>query len=177
MLIADRAALLVIDIQGKLAEIMPNKEATYANVGKLIKGAQAFGLPIIVTEQNKLGTTISSVAELLPEQSSFVKTSFSCWGSSAFREALLASTRKQVIITGLETHICVYQTARDLLREGWEVFVIADAVASRHSYDRRLALKQMRLLGAKVLSTEMALFEMLVDAEYPAARKIFEIVK
>ncbi|MEI7590174.1 MAG: hydrolase, partial [Deltaproteobacteria bacterium] len=156
MLTEDKAVLVVIDIQGKLAKIMADKEATFENAKKMIAGAQALDIPIIVTEQNNLGKTIPEIANLFETNNFLVKDSFSCWGDYAFRDALMRTGKKQVIIVGIEAHICVYQTARDLLNENFQVFVVADGIASRNTENRKIAISRLQEDGAKIVSTEMA---------------------
>jgi len=186
MLNAENAVLVVIDIQGKLATLMHEREALYQNVARIIKGAQVLEIPIILTEQNPdgLGPTVSEIASLVQSQP-ISKFAFSCCGEEKFMQALRATARKQVLLTGIETHVCVYQTAVDLLAAGYEVHVVADAVSSRTFANKHLGLMKMRdgrpadrsavaSAGAAITSVETALFEMLKVAR---GEKFKEIIK
>ncbi len=179
MFILENTALIVIDVQGKLARMMYEKEMLFENLQKLIKGVQILGLPIIVTEQNPrgLGPTIPEVAHLLSDLQPIPKLSFSCCGDERFLQELEALNRKQVLVAGMEAHVCVYQTAVDLLRLGYEVQIVADAVSSRTAENRGIGLERMRSGGAGLTSTEMALFELLKVAEGAKFREIRKIVK
>lgn len=179
MLTPEEAVLLVVDIQGKLAQLMYQKDLLFANACRMVQGAQVLDLPIIWTEQipEKLGPTVEPVAQALQNHELISKSSFSCWGEPRFREALQAEGREQVFLLGIETHICIYQTARDLLAQSYEVHVVADAVSSRTPENRSLALQKMQSLGAHLTCTEMALYEMLEDATHHKFRQILSIVK
>lgn len=180
MLTVDNTALLIIDVQGKLAQLMHQKEKLFANLEKIIKGAQVLELPLIWTEQvpEKLGPTSPELAELLIRSAQPIsKASFSCCGVEPFVSALAQTKRRQVLVTGIETHICVYQTSVDLLAQGYEVQVVADAVSSRTTENRQLGLDRMHSAGAVLTSTEMALFELLRVAEGDKFRQISKIVK
>lgn len=180
MLTTDNTALLVIDVQGKLAEVMHQKELLYDNLQRIIRGAQVLALPIIVTEQvpAKLGPTRPEIAQLLGETfNPIAKDTFSCCGSEEFMDALAGLDRRQILITGIETHVCVYQTALDLIERGYEVQLITDAVTSRTAENRQLGLERIRQAGASLTSTEMALFELLRVAAGERFREISRIVK
>jgi len=180
MLNLDTTALVVIDVQGKLAQLMHQKVSFFANVERMIKGAQILNLPIIWTEQapDKLGQTIPQLRQPLQETTQpIAKISFSCCGNPPFMEQLKSINKSQVLITGLETHICVYQTVRDLLDIGYEVQVVADAVSSRTAENKQLGLERMKEAGATLTGTEMALFELLRVAEGPEFKAVSKLVK
>jgi len=179
MLQTDRTVLLLVDIQGKLAEIMYEKESFYQNLRRLIMGARALSLPVIWMEQipEKMGPTIPEVRELLASEQPISKKSFSCCGEPLFMDKLKASSRKQVLIAGIETHVCVYQTAADLVALGYEPFVVADAVSSRSRSNKQVGLDRIKSSGAQVTSVETALFEMTRTSEHPAFRDILKIVR
>jgi nicotinamidase-related amidase len=180
MLTTGNTALLVIDVQGKLAELMHQRETLFANLQRMIKGAQVLGLPLLITEQvpEKLGATRPEIAGLLAEGTEPIhKSSFSCCGNTAFMERFKALGRRQVLLTGIETHICVYQTALDLLDLGYEVQLVTDAVSSRTAENRQIGLERMKEAGATLTTTEMALFELLRAAEGPQFKEITRIVK
>lgn len=178
MLSRDNTVLIVIDIQAKLLPTMHEAKRLVAEVRKLIRGAAVMDVPILWTEQypRGLGPTVPAVAELLPGRP-IAKVSFGCCGEPAFVAALEAVGPRQVLLAGLEAHICVQQTALGLLAAGYDVQVAADAVGSRTPQNRQLALAKLRQAGAVVTSVETALFEMLGAAEGPAFKAILDIVK
>ena len=179
MLKAHNTVLVLIDIQGKLAALMHDKDALYTQLHILIKGAQALQLPILWLEQypKGLGPTIPEVADLLPDQQPMAKTCFSACGLSAFSQALRATGRRHILLAGIETHICVYQTARDLLDNGFYVEVVADAVSSRTAQNKAIGLEKMLHCGAQITSVEMCLFELLQQAGSAEFKEIAALVK
>ena len=178
MLNADNAVAVVIDVQAKLLPAIHEAEAVVEAAGKVVRGAEALEIPVLWTEQNPdgLGATVEELAELLSGEP-ITKGSFSCCGEERFTEELAALGRKQVLLTGIETHVCVYQTALDLMAAGYEVHVVADAVGSRTPRNRRIAIHKMADAGAQITTAEMALFEMLGSAEHPAFKQVLKIVK
>ena len=179
MLKMENVALLIVDIQGSLAHSMHGKELLFKNVQKLIKGTQVLGIPILWTEQNPqgLGPTIPEIADILSNIKPISKMSFSCCQNNRFIQALKALNRKQVLIAGIEAHVCVYQTAVDLVDLGYEVQVVTDAVSSRIMENKEIGLQKMRDSGVSLTSVETALFELLKVAEGEQFREILKIVK
>jgi len=179
MLKMENAVLVVVDVQGKLATLMHNKEEFFSNVVKMIKGAKTLEIPIIWNEQlpDKLGDTIPEIKDALADMLPLVKNSFSCCGNGDFMKQLKAVNRRQVILVGMETHVCVYQTALDLLEGGYEVHLVADAVSSRTLDNKNTGIDAMRNMGAKITCVEMALFEMLRVAEGDMFKQTIKIVK
>jgi nicotinamidase-related amidase len=179
LLSVEDAVLMVIDMQGNLYESMQDKEFLMENVRKLIRGMQVFGIPIIVSEQipEKLGPTIAPVTELMPEVPRIPKSAFSCCGDGKIMKALKAVERRQVLLSGIEAHVCVYQTAIGLLEFGYDVHLVADAVSSRTVLNREIGIGKMRDLGVHLASTEMVLFELVRTAEDTKFREIFKIVR
>lgn len=179
MLTTDTAVLVVVDVQGKLAQLMADKETVFANIQRMINGAKALALPILWAEQipDKLGPTIPEVASLMDDLQPIAKTTFSCTGSPAFMAALEQTGSRQVILVGMEAHVCVYLTAIDLLAKGYTVEVVEDAVASRIATNRGVGLRKMAASGAGLTSTEMALFELMGDSDHPAFRQVQAIIK
>ncbi|MDF7826890.1 isochorismatase family protein [Pontiellaceae bacterium B12227] len=179
MLNRDDAVLVFIDVQGRLHELMDGKETLDANMGKLIQCAQLLEVPILGTEQipEKLGPTNEPFKTLLDGVPMIGKSAFSCYGEPEFVENFQALEKKQVILIGIEAHICVYQTAIDLLELGMEVFVAADAVSSRMLENKTLALESMRNAGAVVLPAESILMALLRDAKDPAFRELLKLIK
>ena len=179
MLTPDQTTLVVVDVQGKLAQLMSERETLFANLRRMIQGAKALEMPVLWVEQlpDKLGPSIPEVAEELPDQQPISKETFSCVGNEAFTAALAATGRRQVLLTGIETHICVYQTARDLLDADYGVELVTDATSSRIASNKCLGIDKMQRLGATLTSTEMVLFELMRTASHPAFRTIQQIVK
>jgi len=174
-----KALLVVIDVQGALAEAMSGKEALFSNLEKLIKGAKILGMPVVWTEQvpQKLGPTIERLSPLMEGEPAIAKSCFSCAADDHFIKAISATGKGQVLLCGIEAHICIFQTALDLMERKYEVFVAADAISSREEANRRIAVKRMRQCGAVIVSAEMALFEAMRDAKHPKFRDIQKIVK
>jgi nicotinamidase-related amidase len=179
MISRSAAVLIVIDIQGSLFQAMQGKENLLVNASKVIKGAKTFNLPIIVTEQipKKLGHTISALTSELNDIRPIGKESFSCWGNSDFREKLEFFGRRGAIILGIESHVCVYQTAVDLIDNGYSVHVVADAVSSRTKENSDIGLTAMKNAGAHLTSAEMILFELLRSADDAKFKEVYKIVK
>lgn len=179
MLNADQSVLLLIDIQGNLAQLMHDKQILFKNLQILIESARMMELPIVWMEQipEKLGPTVPAVAGLLRDRRPLAKTTFSCCADRAILAAIEACGRRQVLVTGIETHICVYQSTRDLLQRGFEVHVISDAVSSRVAENKTIGLDRMQREGALISSVEMALFEMLGEAAGDRFRQIVKLLK
>ena len=179
MLEINNTVLTVIDIQGNLAHAMHEKESLFKNVKQLIKGFTALEIPVILTEQHPrgLGPTLPEIKELLPDIAAIPKMSFSCCDEMAYMDAVNKIGKKQIVIAGIETHICVYQTSRDLIDMGYEVQVVTDAVASRFPENKKLALKKMVRMGIEMTGVEMALFELLKTARHEKFRETVKIIK
>ena len=179
MLEIENCCLVVIDVQGKLAQLMHDKESLLKNIQILIHSAKILNIPIIWCQQcpDALGPTIPQIAELLSGIEPINKSSFSCYSLDQFKTKLKELTRKQILLCGIETHVCVYQTAIDLLRKGYEVEVISDAVSSRSLHNKEVAIDTMSATGAKISTTEMALFELLKTADHPRFKQIAKLIK
>jgi nicotinamidase-related amidase len=179
MLNANNTVLVIVDVQGKLAHMMHDKETLFANVQRMIRGAKVLDIPILWAEQypEKLGGTIDEVASLLEGQQPIPKMSFSCAQNPQFNAALEALSRKQVLVTGMEAHVCVHHTAIDLVAQGYEVEVVEDAIGARIASNKAVAVRKMCALGVGLTSTEMALFELMGSCEHPAFRQIQAIFK
>lgn len=179
MLEIDNTFLLLIDVQDRLYRAMHGKEELLENIRKLIMGIKAFGIPIVMSEQypEGIGKTIPEVAELLPDIPGIRKLSFSCCSNKECNAAMAATERNQALIAGIEAHVCVYQTAMDLLEGGYDVQVVADAVSSRSPRNRDIGLQKMRDAGVVITSVEIALFELLKTAESGKFRELSKILK
>ena len=179
MLTTDNSVLLIIDVQEKLFRAIHQKEQLADNLQRLIKGIKVLEIPILITEQypQGLGPTIPEIAQLLPDNRPLPKVCFSCCGDAAFLQAFKKLNRKQVLVAGIESHICVYQTAADLIVADYEVYAVSDTISSRTGQNREVGLKIMTQLGAKIASTEAALFELLKVAKGDKFKAISQIVR
>lgn len=179
MLKTETTVLLLIDIQGKLAQLMHEKALLFDNLQKLVKGIRVLNIPVLWVEQNPtgLGPTIPEITALLTDLQPIAKMSFSACRNDTFVAALEKAHRRQVLVAGIETHICVYQTAVDLVGMGYEAHVVADAVSSRTPANKAIGLEKMSAAGAALTSVETALFELLAVAQGDAFKAISKIVK
>jgi len=179
LLSKDGAVLLIIDIQEKLFPHIHKKEEVSKNVRRLIKFVKVVGIPIVLTEQypKGLGRTIREIKELIPEVKPIEKVEFSCLGSEEFRGALKRLDAKTLILTGIETHICVSQTAIEALDMGYGVHVVSDATSSRREEDRTVGIERMRQGGAVISSTEMLIYEVLRRAGTKEFKEVLRLVK
>ncbi len=175
----NQTVLLFIDVQGKLARQMHEKEKLFKNLQALIKGAQILNIPILWTEQTpeKIGKTLPQFVRYLANSKPIRKTSFSCALNQDFREALQGLGRRQILVSGIEAHVCVYQTVGDLLEQNYEVRLVADAVSSRTKENRDIAFSRMKELGAGFTSVEMMMCELLRTSEHPKFEEILKLIK
>lgn len=171
--------LVVIDIQEKLLSVMANKNRLLDKATQLTGGIASLGIPIIITEQypKGLGSTIPALIEAAGDYARFEKTSFGCLAECAFQEHLCQSGKKQIIVCGIEAHICVHQTVQQLLAADYQVFLAADACGSRAKGDYKLALASMTHMGCRIGSSEMFLFELLQSSRNPCFKTISAIIK
>lgn len=172
------AAVVVIDIQERLVPVMWNFAPVEKYAKALIQAGRELGLPVLCTEQypKGLGPTHAPIRELLPSPP-LVKMHFSCGADPGFVKALRDTGRKQVVVAGMETHVCVFQTCRDLVDQGYEVFLCVDAVTSRMEEHRRVAIEQMRGFGVVVTSAETVIFDLLHEAGTPEFKRVSPFVK
>jgi nicotinamidase-related amidase len=176
------AVVVIIDVQERLMPVIHERFEVEQNIERLVRGAHVLGVPVIVTEQyvKGLGATVERVRKALEETGGYRpigKQCFSAQGCDAFAAQLAALERRQVILAGVETHVCVYQTARDLLSAGTAVWVAADAMSSRSAQNKSIAIQRMTSDGARLSSTEMVLFELLGVAGTDEFRAVSKIVK
>lgn len=178
---ADRACVLVIDVQEKFLPLIRNHDDIVSALRKILATARIFELPVIVTEQNPpgVGHTIDGLSSELKDARASVieKSTFSAWAEPSFREAILNLDRPQVILTGIETHVCIQQTALDMLSRDYDVFVCADAVGSRGPTDHEHALSRMRQEGAWVTTVESVMFELCGRWDAPRFKPMLEVIK
>jgi nicotinamidase-related amidase len=173
----ENCVLLIIDIQEKLLAVMHDREKMLDNAVKLVKFANIIGMPVLLTEQEKLGPTVDAIKVELPAVNAITKIEFDALERPELVDALRRLSRNTVILAGIESHICVTQTALHLLAEGYTVHVAGDAVSSRTPEDRAVALERMRQAGAVVSSVEMAIYELLRKAGTEEFREVLKLVK
>ncbi len=173
------AALLIIDIQERLAVVMDKKEQVVRNTLHLVALAKMLNVPVVVTEQypKGLGRTLPEIAAALPSYLPIEKTSFNCCGEVAFNDQIERLGKKKIIVAGMETHICVLQTSLGLLQEGYAVHLVADAVCSRTKANWRSGLELVRDAGAVITNTETVLFQLLGIAGTPEFKAISNRIK
>lgn len=176
----ENCVCVIVDVQAKLLPAMQQPEALLNRVQLLVKGMNELQLPVVVTEQypQGLGGTVPELAELFtPATRVIAKTSFSCFGETEFAKSMDIEQRPVLVIAGIESHVCVAQTALDALNAGFKVFIAADAVDSRKKSDVDTALAQLRHAGCTVASTEAILFMLLGNAKHPAFKSISKLVR
>lgn len=170
--------LMVIDFQEKLVPIMEDSEFTVKNAITLIKLAKTLEIPITVTEQypKGIGHTILEISEELEWVSIFEKDSFSSF-TSEIEKHISKNNKHKIIISGIETHICVFQTVRDLIENGYEVYVVLDAVSSRTKANRDSGISLMKDMGAIITNTETVLFDLLKVSTHSKFRELSKLIK
>ncbi|MFA5636894.1 MAG: hydrolase [Anaerovoracaceae bacterium] len=171
--------LVLIDFQERLMPAMKGADDLEEIAVKLVKGCRTLGVPVLVTQQytKGLGATVPSIHDALGEYEPIEKTAFSAMGEPVFAEKLKASGRKTVILAGIEAHVCVLQTALDLLAEGYTVFLVNDCVASRKNSDRKFAQRRIAESGAVGTTYESVLFEILKGSKQEGFKDISNLVK
>ncbi|HEX2966285.1 MAG TPA: isochorismatase family protein [Syntrophorhabdaceae bacterium] len=169
-------ALIIIDAQEKLMPVISGKEEVTANLVRLVKFSRLTQIPIVVTEQEKLGGTIREIADLLPEQRFLKKLEFNCFLNRDFAAHVKTLKKQNLIIAGVEAHICITQTALSGL-ENYTIHVVSDAVASRAPYNKKVALQRVQKAGATITTTEMFMYEILQKAGTDEFKSVLPLVK
>ncbi len=178
MFTIDNSVMLLVDVQGQLAQMMYEKNELFVSLELMIKGMKILNVPILWMEQipSKLGPTIGQISCLM-EGTPIEKFSFSCWKEPEFKKAFKALGRNQVLLTGIETHICVYQTGYELLNKGYQVQVAADCVSSRTKENKEIGLQRLVQSGGQITSVEMILFELMQEARGDAFKQMVKLIK
>lgn len=176
LLSREDCVLVVIDVQEKLMRVMSEKDKVAENVLKLVQFAGIIGLPIIFTEQEKLGTTLPGILAEAPGAQPVGKITFDCFASQEFCARLKGLKRRTLLLCGVEAHICVAQTALGGLKD-YEVQVVSDAISSRSLHNWVIAVERMRACGAVITSTEMAMYELLRQAGTEEFKATLPLVK
>lgn len=176
---ANKSALLVVDVQEKLMPAMAEPDQVVENCAVLMKAAARLTIPVVVSEQypKGLGNTVPALAELAPPGSVMPKLHFSCAADPTIAAVLAAYERGQVLVVGVESHVCVLQTALDLKAAGTRCIVVADATSSRTARNKELALARLREAGVEIATTEMVLFEWLRQAGTPEFKELSRLIK
>jgi nicotinamidase-related amidase len=174
----DDTLLVIVDIQTKLLRVMFEKDRLVSNCRKLIEACKLLEVPMLLTEQypQGMGPTDPQILEVLDDKRTIAKLSFSCCGTEDFNRRVSEFGRKQMVVIGIEAHICVLQTVHDLLHRGYLAYVPYDAVSSRKEQDCRNALDRIRQAGAIVGSVESAVFELLENAGTPVFKRISKLI-
>jgi nicotinamidase-related amidase len=178
LLDASTSGLLVVDLQQRLLPLIPSAAEITGRVGWLIEAAKLFSVPTIATEQypQGLGATVPELSRLL-STGAREKRMFSCRECSEIFQAWHAEKRRQVVVVGIETHVCILQTVLDLLSMGFDCYVVVDATGSRQALDQQMALQRMEISGAMLTTTESVLFEWCADSRHPHFKQISQWVK
>ena len=179
MLSIENSLVLVIDIQEKLVKAL-DKDVIVNNAKKVVEAANILNIPVFVTEQypKGLGSTVEAVKDVLPQNSEVVeKTYFNALLEDGVLKKIKAYKKKQIVLMGIETHICVYQTALALVEKGFEVYVLKDVCASRKKYEFKQGIEGMKDNGVKISCLEIALFEWLKGAKHPKFKEIQALIK
>jgi nicotinamidase-related amidase len=179
LIAADRSALLVVDIQERLAPATKDHETVITRTASLIAAARSLAVPVLASQQypKGLGPLVPSLASLLSADEVADKTHFSCIKDGELAGRFRRLGRGQAVVTGMEAHVCVLQTVVDLITNRFEVFVVADAISSRDPANHALALSRMEAAGANVVSTEMVIFEWLERADRPEFRSLSRLIR
>lgn len=175
----DNSIGVIVDIQSKLLPLMADPEGTVASTITLVRGLKVLGIPVFHTEQypKGLGSTIDAVAAEFENEEPVIKASFSCCDDNPFRDRLAESGRKSVILAGIESHVCMLQTAIDLVDQGYQPVVVADATSSRSALDRDVAFERMRQEGVRITTVESILFELTRVSGTPRFKEISRLIK
>ena len=179
MLTASGSLLLIVDVQDGLARAIDQSALRIHRTRLLLEAARRLAVPTIVSEHvpDKLGRTDPRLALLLDGAEVLGKRAFSCWRDPMLRTAIEAAGRRQIVVCGMETHVCVLQTALDLVAAGFATYLAADAAGSRREEDRSLAIERLRGHGVDIATSEMVVFEWLERAEGDAFKALIGLVK
>ena len=171
--------MVLVDVQGQLAQVVSGKNDLHRSLEVLVRGMKALDVPLIWMEQipSKLGPTIELLSRHLGDETPIAKNSFSCCGEPGFMAALKKSGKSQVVLAGIESHICVFQTAHDLIQKGYQVQVVSDCVSSRTEANKNVGLERIRSLGGEITSVEMLFFELMRDTDCSGFRDIVKLIK
>lgn len=179
LLARDASLLLLIDPQTRLMPAIQHGDALAARITRLIDAARLLGVPVLATEHcpQAIGPLLACIRDRLAPEEIIEKRHFSAWSEPAFQQALSRRERRQIVLAGVEAHVCVAQTALALTQANHQVFCITDAIGSRHEQDRQAALGRFAQAGLIPVTMEAVLFEWLESADHPAFKPVLEIIK
>jgi nicotinamidase-related amidase len=179
MVTRDKTGLIVVDIQGKLARLVHDSDVLVSNCEKLIKGAQALKLPILLLEQNpeKLGSTVNELSDLLNGADPITKFTFNACESPSFLSAVRAKSVDTWLVCGIEAHICVYQTTKGLVDMGYNVELVSDCVSSRTAANKELGIGRLKDAGVEITGLEMCLYELVKDCRSSEFKQILGLIR
>ena len=179
MLTAESSLLLIIDVQAGLARAVEAAASRIHRTRLLLEAANRLDVPVIVSEHypEGLGHADPRLLPLLTAATTLPKRAFSCWREPGLRAAIEGACRRQIVVSGMETHVCVQQTALDFLAAGFSIHLAADATGSRRAEDRTLGIERLRQHGADIVTAEMAVFEWLERGEGPAFKALIPFIK
>jgi nicotinamidase-related amidase len=172
----EETVLVIIDMQERLFPVMAEKERLLENVMRLVKFSRVLGLPVLLTEQEKLGNVLPMIQEELREVQPIGKVDFNCFGCEVFSDTLAMLRKKTLVLAGIEAHICVAQTALHAASE-YNVHAVSDAIASRSPHNHQIAVERMMQRGVTITSTEMVIYEILGKAGSETFREVLKLVK
>ncbi len=175
----DNTIALIIDEQKKLMPVIHDREAVLHNTRILIEGLKILEVPFLITQQytKGMGMTDQVILDAAGTEEFLEKRTFSCWDTEEIRKAIESSGRKQVLLAGVESHICVLQTAIDLTDAGYDVFVVSNCISSRNPSDKAVALQRMIQTGVWITSCESILFELMRTSTHPHFKEISKLIK
>ena len=176
---ASDSCLFVVDVQSRLLPVMNEPDRVVRNCRILLQAARRLEVPILTSEHypQGIGTTDAALADLIPDGSVAEKIHFSSYAEPALRDRIEQAGRRQFVLSGIEAHVCVLQTALELAEAGYETFVVADATSSRSESDHDAALQRLRDFGVTIVTTEMVVFEWLRRADTPVFKELLQLIK
>lgn len=179
LMIARTCQLLLIDLQQRLAPALPDIEQITANGERLLSAADRLDVPVLVTEHcaEKIGPTIEPVRRKVADSAIVHKRHFSAWAEPGIAARINAQARLQVVVAGIEAHVCVLQTTLELLRAGYACYLVEDATGSRKQADAHAAMARLRAQGVQIVTTEMVLFEWLQRGDSAAFKDLFPLIR
>ena len=179
MFTVNNTVMLLIDVQGQLAQLMYERENLFKSLQVMIQGMKILGVPIIWLEQipKNLGPTREEIKQFMTDEQPIEKFAFSCCAEPAFMDKFEKVGRTQVLLTGIETHICVFQTAYDLIQKGCSVQVVSDCVSSRTRENKEIGIQRIMRLGGEITSVEMAFFELMKAAKGDQFKQVVKLIK
>ncbi|OGR11846.1 MAG: hydrolase [Desulfobacterales bacterium RIFOXYA12_FULL_46_15] len=179
MFALNKTVMLLIDVQGQLAQLMYEKENLFKSLQIMIQGMKILGVPIIWMEQipNNLGPTSEEISKYMSGLEPIEKFSFSCCGEPLFMDKFEKTGRSQVLLTGIETHICVFQTGYDLIQKGCKIQIVSDCVSSRTRENKEIGIQRIIKAGGEATSVEMIFFELMQAAQGDQFKQIIRLIK